>query len=465
MSLPARALRTIRKHAMFPPGARVLVALSGGPDSVALLHILLELQARGELVVAGAAHFNHRLRDTEADGDEWFCRDLAAAVGCAFEAGSADVAAAARGMRRSIEDTARTLRYEFLRDAARLLAADVVAVGHSLDDQAETFLLRLLRGAGARGLAGIRPTTGLVVRPLIEISREDLRRYVAEHQLAFREDASNRDVRIMRNRVRHQLIPQLRQFSPGVARILAREAEVARQDEEYLHRAAIESGAANVLRTERGIEIDIAGLAGLPVALAARVIREALSAAAPGRFIAFEHIDRVLELASAREGASVAVPGCAATRQGGRIVLGMARPEPFSNFLRVPLSIPGEVVLAGWAVSAERMEGPAEVPPQSARAGQAIVSASPDCWPLAVRTRQPGDRFRPFGMGGRGRKLQDFLVDRKVARAERDRLPLVVDRDDRIVWVAGLSIAEDFRVTEPASGVILLKARRLGGAG
>ncbi|MGH9310925.1 MAG: tRNA lysidine(34) synthetase TilS, partial [Vicinamibacterales bacterium] len=174
-SLPARARRTIRKHELVRPGARVLVALSGGPDSVALLHVLRALERDRELSVAGVGHFNHRLRGAAADEDERFCRDLARAWGLPITVGSADVANRARAARRSIEDMARSLRYGFLEEAAASAGAEAIAVGHTLDDQAETFLLRLIRGAGARGLAGIRPRAGRIVRPLIEISRADVR--------------------------------------------------------------------------------------------------------------------------------------------------------------------------------------------------------------------------------------------------------------------------------------------------
>ena len=234
MHLPARVLRTIRKHQLFRRGARVLVAFSGGPDSAALLHVLRALEERGELRVAGLGHLNHQLRGEESDADEALSREIASAVGLPVEVGRADVAALARATRRSVEDAARSARYAFLHQAADRLAAEAIAVGHSEDDQAETFLLRLLRGAGARGLAGIRPRVGRVVRPLLEISRADLRRYAAEHDLRFREDASNADVRFPRNHIRHRVLPELERVTPRAARLLARQAELARQDEDYL---------------------------------------------------------------------------------------------------------------------------------------------------------------------------------------------------------------------------------------
>jgi tRNA(Ile)-lysidine synthase len=465
MSLAARALRTIRKHALFPRGARVLVALSGGPDSVALLHILQTLERRGELTVAGVAHFNHRLRGADADADEQFCRALAERERLPIAIGSGDVAARARRTGRSMEDAARSARYEFLRGAARDLGAEAIAVGHSLDDQAETFLLRLLRGAGARGLAGIRPRADTVVRPLLDISRVELRAYARDQGLTSRDDASNRDTAIPRNRVRLELMPVLEQFAPAIASTLARAAGLARADEDYLEQAAIDLAGSIVLRNVHGVDVDAEALRALPPALASRVARLALEGIVAGRFIGFQHIDRLVELAGGADGAAVTLPGVAATRRGVRIVIGKAAAVPFSNSFRFPLSIPGEVAHAGWAVSAGRIEYPDAFPAPSSRGGIVGVAAEPLALPLAVRSRRRGDRFKPLGMGGRGRKLQDFLVDRKVGRAERDALPLVVDRDDRIVWVVGQAVGEDFRITEPRRGVILLKARRLGGVG
>ena len=465
MSLAARALRTVRKHELFPRGARVLVALSGGPDSVALLHILRTLEGRGELTVAGIAHVNHRLRGADADADEEFCRRVAEQNGLGFASARVDVADLARRTGRSLEDAARTARYAFLEGAADELGADVIAVGHSLDDQAETFLLRMIRGAGSRGLGGIRPRAGRVVRPLLDISRADLRAYAQEHGLASRDDATNLDTSIPRNRVRHELIPVLQQDAAGIVAALARQAAIARADEDYLQGAAIDLAGSIVLRKERGVELDAAALGALPSALASRVARLALEGTAAGRFIGFQHIERLVELAGAADGVSIALPGAVAARCGDRIVIGHAAEAPFSNSFRISLSIPGEVAFAGWAVSAERIVNPEHLPGLSARGGIALVAAGPGAFPLAVRARRRGDRFKPLGMGGRGRKLQDFLVDRKVRRAERDALPLVVDRDDRIVWVVGQSVGEEFRVTESRRDVILLKARRLGGVG
>lgn len=479
-SVADRVLRTVRRRRLFERDARVVVAISGGADSVALLHVLRELEPDGSLTVAGAAHFNHQLRGAAADEDERFCRSLAATLGVPFEAGRGDVRSLARQQGRSVEDAARQARYAFLSAAADRLGADAIAVAHTRDDQAETFLLRLLRGAGPRGLTGIQPRAGRVVRPLIDVTRAEVRAYIEERGLAFREDVTNRDVTIPRNRVRHELIPYLeREFSPGIVDVLAREAAIARDDEDRLQIEAIDFARTVVLRSsDAGVELDTAALTSLHPALASRVARIALSQLAGDRFVGFDHVEAFLDFARGASGAALSLPGQQGFHLGARIVLktGKARPQGRSrrsaagakaeNGFRFPLSIPGEVTLAeqGWAISA----APLERGPEgglSARGYTAVVPAADLHLPLWVRSRRPGDRFRPLGMGGLEKKLQDFLVDRKVARDLRDSLPLVVDESDRIVWVVGQSVSEDFRVTEPARGVILLKARQLGGEG
>jgi tRNA(Ile)-lysidine synthase len=479
MSLAAFVRSTIRRHGLVPAGARVAVALSGGPDSVALLHLLRDLESEGDLTVAGILHYNHQLRPA-AEDDERFCRDLAGDLHLPIEVGRGDVRGEARARKRSVEDMARRLRYGFFEEAARRLRADAVAVGHSEDDQAETFLLRILRGSGTRGLGGIRPKAGSIIRPLLETSRQRLREYVADRQLAFRDDETNLDLSIPRNRVRHELLPYLsREFSPGIVEVLAREASLAQVDEDHLQREAIEL-ARTVVLTLTPIEqgpgaaaddaspavLDADGLAAAPPAVGSRVGRLVLERLVGDRFIGSDAVQRLLDLARGARGEAVSLPGIQARRRaaGRRIELvpepqrrGVAV-EPGHNS-RFALSIPGEVVLpGGLAISAGWSD-----PDRSESADGVSVLVSGLDGPLAVRFRRPGDRFRAPGMDGRAKKLQDYLVDRKVPREERDRLPLVVDAHDRIVWIVGHAVAEGQLAEHPSTGVILLIARHLGG--
>jgi tRNA(Ile)-lysidine synthase len=501
MALAERVLDTVRRLALMRRGDRVLVALSGGPDSVALTRLLGELEDAGELSIAGIVHLNHGLREAAGE-DEQFCRAMAADLGVPFRADMVDVRALAARLGTSLEDAGRRARYQLFERVATELGADVVATGHTRDDQAETFLLRLLRGAGPRGLGGIHPRVGQVVRPLLEIGRDELREYLTSVGQVFRDDESNRDLSIPRNRVRHELLPLLsRDFSPGITNVLAREAAIARQDEDRLQQEAIDLLDSIVLRNESvlgngtdvsgeaAVELDARALSAVHPALAVRVARIAMETVAPGRFVGFDHVERLLALArDPRRAGALSLPGQHAVRRGETLELRAQRSrradaQPFSNSFRVSLSIPGEVVLApqGWAVSATACaragafhgkhagdtqpgQSPGTLKVECPRLEQ-TVAADGLTLPLAVRSRKPGDWFSPLGMGGRRKKVQDVLVDRKVPREGRDSLPLVVDSADRIVWVVGESVAEDFRVTEASQAVILLKARRLGGQG
>ena len=229
-----------RQHALFRADTCVVAALSGGSDSVALAVILRELDAAGDLRLVGAAHFNHQLRD-DAERDEQFSAALARSLGVPFVADRGDVRARARRERRSLEDAARQERYEFFERARRQFGADVVALGHTRDDQAETFLLRLIRGAGPRGLAAMYPRHGTIVRPLLDRRRLELRRYLDERNVKYVDDETNDDVTIPRNRVRAELIPLLEdRFNPAIVDTLAHEAELSREIWAWLEAAAAE---------------------------------------------------------------------------------------------------------------------------------------------------------------------------------------------------------------------------------
>ena len=470
--LAKRVLVSVRRQGLISPGGRVLAAVSGGGDSVALLHLLVELAEREVVALAGVAHFNHQLRSPGSDEDERFCRDLATRFGLPFVVESADVAEMARSERISVEHAGHKARHAFFGRAAGRLGACRVALGHTIDDQAETYLLRLLRGAGAAGFSAIRPRTGLVVRPLLSVSRAELRVYLASRQVSFREDASNLDRCVPRNRIRHDLIPLLRAYSPRVVEVLAREAEIARADEEWLARAANELGASLVQHTKGGVEVDATGLAALHPALGRRVARDVLLRVS-GCAVGFDHIERLRRLAEDAP-TRVDFPGCRAEQIEGVVRLtaragrgAVARVEPFAYRLEVP----GEVSVpeAGVTISAEParpgLRGSLTVSrPQTAgkHATERVVAVAA-AGPFAVRNWQPGDRFRPLGLKGHRKKLQDLFVDRKVSRAERARIPLVLDAQDRIVWVVGQGVSDDFRVTPGAASVLVLKVRPFGG--
>ena len=452
---------TITRHALAGADDRVAVAVSGGPDSVALVFLLREIAPNLGFTLAGLIHLNHGLRGADADTDESFVRDLADRLDLPCSIARADVAKRARDTRQSIETASRGMRYEFFERAARQLDATRVATGHTLDDQAETVLLRLLRGTGSRGLGGIRVRRGAYIRPLLDCRRAELRRYLMARDERWREDASNLDRSIPRNRVRHDLLPVVEDLAPGGVRALARAAQWAADDEAFLEGAAIQSARSHVLSDGGGVQLTVEGLAGLPPALARRVVRLAVETAAPGVTVGGRHLDAVRALAAAdKENGQLDLPGLSIERRQRVLIMrpGQTRagtPAAFEYLLPVPGEVP--VPIAGVTIVTSRStnRGAARIAADEV----AVVQAASMTLPLAVRNRRPGDRFRPLGAPGR-RKVQDVFVDRKVPRSERDRVPIVVDADGRIVWVAGVTIAHDCRVTAPDAGVVILELKR-----
>jgi tRNA(Ile)-lysidine synthase len=446
----------------------VAVALSGGADSVALLFALREIAETERFVVAGAAHLNHQLRGADADADAQFCRDLAARLQMPIDVETLDVAALASDTGTSIEHSAHTARYAFFDRAAVRLGASVIAVAHTKEDQAETFLLRLLRGAGPRGLSGIHPRAGIVVRPFIETSRLDVREFLQAAGTAFREDATNADVAIPRNRIRHELLPLLdARFSPGIVDVLDRAAAIAREDADYLDDAARVVAARLVLHTPRGVEIDADGLLAEPPAIARRVIRRAQQLAAGSeRFVGFDAGEAVRRFAVSKSTGQLDLPGHRVNRRGGSLVLtgsrGREKPVPTADFI-YQLEVPGQVTVpeAACAISADSRPVPSgrsahEVWHLAGRSHEAVIEARCLAAPLAVRNRRPGDTFRPLGLKGR-KTLQNYFVDAKVDRFEREITPVIVDSAGHIVWIAGHALAEDFRVTAATRDVVILK--------
>ena len=310
----------------------MLVGLSGGSDSVALTHLLRELAEHGDFQVAALAHLNHQLRPSAAR-DEAFCRDFAARLGVGIVVESADVQSYAQQARRSIEDAARTLRYEFLERAAAQCGADQIAVGHTQDDQAETFLMKLMRGAGLTGLAGIYPRRGRIIRPLLDVTRAELRAYLDGKGERWVDDETNEDLDNPRNRVRHRVIPELDRAAGGTTRPnIARAAALIREDGQWLDEQAVEWSGRIVVQTEAGLELDALVLAEAPAPVRRRVVLEALRRAAPEREIGQDHVEAVMALLGPSTGSgqaargAVDVPGSRVELRRGKLVLIQQKP-------------------------------------------------------------------------------------------------------------------------------------------
>ena len=404
---PAAAL--IREYGMLPPGATVLCAVSGGADSMCLLHYLA---CRDGLTVH-AAHFNHRLRGAESDRDEAFVRDWCAARGIPFHAGSGDVAAEAKRLGQGLEETARALRYGFLSQLALRLGADRVATAHNAGDNVETVLMHLLRGSGLSGLTGIAPVRRQYVRPLLTTSRAEIEAYLAENRVPHVEDSTNRDEAFTRNRIRHRLIPLLEELAPGFSARMTEAIPRLRADDGFLDSLA-QPLSQQARRQGDDLLLPAAVLSRSPGPVAARAARLLLARAAPeGYDCSAAHIEALLSLARSENpsGTRHLPHGLTARREYGTLILTRAAPPaPLAPFS--PAEGTNPVPGAPWAL---------------------VVEGAP--WPgLTVRPRQTGDELTL--PGGHRRSLKKLFIDRKIPRLERETIPVAAD-EAGVVAVAG----------------------------
>ncbi|MDA8335680.1 MAG: tRNA lysidine(34) synthetase TilS [Peptococcaceae bacterium] len=447
VELHAQVRRTIARYRLIAPGRSVLVAASGGPDSMALLHVLHDLSPSLGFRLA-AVHFNHQTRARESDADQELVEDTARRLGMACFAGRYDVPGAVRpGL--NFQAVARGMRYRFFLDTLSQTGADLVALGHHADDQAETVLQNLLRGSGTSGLRGIPPRRGVFIRPLIESRRRDILGFLNGAGLAYREDASNFKTVYNRNRLRLELIPLLESsYNPRVVETLNRLAVVSREDEEYLAGQARLAYAGMASESSTGLSLDLHDFGELPAALAGRVVRIAWEELR-GRALdlSYAQVRAVLSLtAGGRTGARLHLPGGVRVTRTYRHLLWARSDEPFGEGVRTRrLVVPGRTPLPeiGLSVSADFTLSPPpwrDLPPT-----EAVLDYDRTGGDLLVRRRENGDTFWPMGLAGRI-KLKKFFIDRKVPRGERDRVPLVGTASD-IVWVAGMAPGEPYRVT------------------
>jgi len=456
--LERRVLRFISARGIVRPGEKALVAVSGGPDSTALLVLASRLApALGWRLVV--AHFDHGLRGpAEAAADEAFVRSLAEALGLPVVSGRGDVRRSARRNKLSLEDAARRLRYRFLARAARAAGATAVLLGHTRDDQAETVLLHILRGTGLDGLAGMRPrspwpvSTGPdAVRPLLGVARWETERYCRELGLAPRQDATNEMLFAYRNRIRHEIMPRLRQINPQAAVALARMADAVALDAAHLGAEADAAWRRLAQRQAGAILLPAKGLRELDPAIRARVLRRAFEALSKGPGgIGSAHVQALLAVLDKGRG-RVSLP-CAitasVTAQG--LTLRKGAEGGARGLAETVLAVPGVTQVGPWRVEAAFVPRPNDV--RSAGAFEAYMDASALVPPLTVRSRRPGDRLRPLGLGGE-KKVQDILVDDRVPAEERDGVPLLCDAKG-VVWVVGHRLDQRAAVTTATERVV-----------
>jgi tRNA(Ile)-lysidine synthase len=461
-----KVLRYILERNLMRAGDRVAVAVSGGADSVALLRVLLELRTELGIVVV-VAHFNHLLRGEASDADQAFTAAIAREHQLEFFTIRGDVQEVAQRRKKGVEETARELRYKWLNEVADSRKIDAIATGHTLDDLAETVLMKFLRGSGTRGLAGIYPqlepgpqqyqpyspgscfSTAYIVRPLLGVSRSSVEDYLTALGQAWREDESNLDHRFQRNRVRHQLLPLLeREYNPNIRQVLGEVAEIARAEEDYWNKVA--SGEI-ALRTPSRCSLRLNGFAELPLAVQRHVLKSFLGGGETG----FEHIENALRCALGEIEKTTLPGGYLVWRQGTCLQVltpeeQQARAVSGVNY-EYRIMVPGMVHVKEIGLTLQTVVIPKKRVTDEERSSNSLMAAELLGAELVVRNWRPGDRFWPVHSKSE-EKLKRLFSEQHIPAGQRPGWPVVV-RDSQIVWVRGLPVARAFAWTGTGDGV------------
>lgn len=456
--------QAIRDLGVLRPGERLLLAVSGGQDSTALALALAALSAELDLHCE-VAHVNHGIRGRASDADEAFVRSLAADLGLPYHARRVDAPARSEDSGCGLEEAARLERHAALREVATGAGLDRIALGHTATDRAETILMNILRGCGLDGLAAMRAEAGLLVRPLLGVAREDTRAYCVARGVEPRDDATNADESILRNRVRLSLLPLLeREYRPGAVRSLNRLAEIVETEVDWTAALALE--AAETVLAEEGDgswRLDLAAAQELPSGLRRHMLRSALGRVRGDlRDITLEHLTSLERLVtSGATGNRLELPGVWGEKTAEHVVLRSCPSEERSGFC-ASLSVPGVATVpeAGLELTSRVVPAgdcdPGRRGPLCAQLDERLVGPE-----VVVRSPEPGDRIAPLGMQGT-KKLQDIFVDEKTPRFERGRTPVVTLPQGEVVWVVRHCVSERVKVTPETERVAELIARPLG---
>lgn len=464
-----RVLETIKEYKMFHDGDNIVIGVSGGADSVALMHILCQLQNRYGLKLS-VVHLNHMFRGRESDQDAEYVEDLCKSLGIPVYVEAFDIPDYIKKTGLSSEDASRIKRYELYQKVARHVGASKIALGHNADDQAETVLMRILRGTGSTGLAGIPPKRMmddlLIIRPLIDIRRNSIDAYCAENALVPRVDSTNLKPIYMRNKIRLELLPCLeKKYSESVVSRLATLADVMRHEDEYM-----ESETERVFKECRIDDTDtclrVPKLMELPIALARRVMRRAFSKCKGDTLdIEFGHVQEILnQLSSKRTNWQLHLPAGLVVQKEYDILRFVLDPVTERQF-KYLLKIPGTTFVpeAGICFETEVLHI-SDVTKRrdviSSLDGKRCVGFDHECLqtPLFMRSRQPGDRIDVFGMQG-SKKVKDVLIDEKVPPHKRAVMPLLAG-DGIVYWVAGLRASRKAQITDTTSEIVVIRALR-----
>jgi tRNA(Ile)-lysidine synthase len=467
-SLEDRLLVFIRANHLIEPGEKLVVAISGGPDSVCLLHTLYDL--RSELGISlHLAHLDHGLRGAEAEADADYVSSLAAGMEILITREKRDVKGYRAQHHLSLEEAAREVRYRFLADVAGDVGTDKIALGHTRDDNVETILMHIIRGSGTRGMRGLRPVTAMksgaaavtIIRPLLQITREETETYCQGHGLTPCFDSSNLSLSPLRNRIRRQLLPLLRGYNAGIDDSVLRLARIAGDDIDYLD-GEVKSLWHKLAQTgENTITLDKKRFQRLPAVLKRYLLRAvAEKILGNTRDIEMRHLDKIMAALEKPAGKSLDLPDGLVFSIDYDSYIISARPVPLTTSPaleeELAITVPGETVLPGWRITTAVID-------RAAMAAENEYTAFFDLKKtgnrLTVRTRRAGDRFQPLGLV-QSKKLNQFMIDARLPRRSRADTPLVCSPQG-IIWVVGWRIDDRVKVTDTSGKVLRLSFEKL----
>ncbi|MCE2458775.1 MAG: tRNA lysidine(34) synthetase TilS [Dehalococcoidia bacterium] len=453
-------------------GSKILAAVSGGPDSLALVHALAQLRDTLGIRLY-AAHLDHGLRPTESAADAEFVSEAMDELRVPLFSEKSDVSRFRRENRLSVEDAARQVRYKFLARVSEQVDADAVAVGHNLDDQAETVLMHLIRGSGLAGLRAMTPVytrsiDGVpftVFRPLLKVPKADMVAYCSENGLSPRLDESNLSEDMTRNRIRLDLLPHMRSYNPAISVSLGRLAESVSHDIDFIAQAVDRATSDVLTRGPSGVTLDRSEFGDLHPAMQRHLLRRAVeSVAGNASDLEFAHIEEMTRLMAGPAGKKTRLPGLVTLEVDHdwaylSAELEQANLLPEVDQYPTKLNVPGDMASGGWTASAQIVDGAEIVSNPPDRIGLKLVErfdADALGHELLVRTRRPGDVFRPLGMNSE-KSLSDFMKDAHVPARWRDRLPIITNASGEVAWIVGWRIADWAKITDDTRRVVEIR--------
>lgn len=432
---------TIEKYAMVKPKERILVAVSGGPDSICLLSVLDQLKAEYKIKLF-AFHLNHQLRGGESNRDEQFVKEFTKGLKISCRVQRVPIKEYAKRHHLSLEQAAREVRYQKLEAARKRFKCHKIALGHNANDNVETIILNLVRGAGLVGLCGIPPSRDRIIRPLIETERKDILKYLVDNRISYRIDSSNLLTKIPRNFIRAKIIPLLTELNPNLIETITKVSAILREEDNYL-RFLVDEIKKKVIceQTETSLTLDKPALLSYNLALRRRILKSIL----PN--LDYDKIEKILAMIEKKTvGLVTLAKDLVASKEYDKIYLGPPLPEPKNQ--RIPVPIPARIGTKKLVVKEMGIEIKTQLSNDlkliTKRSNTEIFDFAKLSPPFYLRFRKPGDRFTPFG--GKEKKLKEVLIDDKIPKRVRARLPLFCDASG-ILWIMGGRRAERARIT------------------